>query len=381
VYREFGLLSGTSMSGPHVAGSAALMMALYPDWGPGEVKSALMTTATVDGVTKEDGVTPVDAFDVGSGRVALSSAMNPGVTISDSVANYFLLEEQLWNSNYPSIFLPDMPGIMTVERTLQSQLERPVAYRVSVEAPEDVTVDTGPSIYVVRAGDERTMTITVDASRVPEGEVRFATLYLRGIGPLNRDLLVRIPITIVRGQDVVTIDQSCEPTTLYMRSHTTSACTVTIENTSFEGEANYDVFNMLPRRLRLINGSVVGATQVNGRTFAGSGTLAAAAPPEVGVAIDPLASPSGYLPLSLFGGTWYSMPAMNPSATSMFRRSPSPAKPTARSASSPTVTSWSAAAPARMLISSTARCRMAPPNNTLAPFWTDLNPSDGGRFS
>jgi subtilisin family serine protease len=41
----FAVFDGTSMSAPHVSGSAALLLQLHPGWSPEQVKSALMSTA------------------------------------------------------------------------------------------------------------------------------------------------------------------------------------------------------------------------------------------------------------------------------------------------------------------------------------------------
>ena len=83
----FQAIAGTSMSSPHVAGAAALLMDLHPDWTPGQVRSALATTATKD-MVKTDRVTPADPFDMGSGRIQVDVAAHPNLTFDESAANF-----------------------------------------------------------------------------------------------------------------------------------------------------------------------------------------------------------------------------------------------------------------------------------------------------
>jgi minor extracellular serine protease Vpr len=51
-------LTGTSMSTPHIAGSAAVLLQLYPDWSPAQIKSALVNRADlVEDVVVKDAAT------------------------------------------------------------------------------------------------------------------------------------------------------------------------------------------------------------------------------------------------------------------------------------------------------------------------------------
>ena len=75
------------MSSPHVAGAGALLMQQHPDWTPAEIQSALMLTATT-AVLKEDGASPADPFDMGSGRIQARAANAAGLVLDETIANY-----------------------------------------------------------------------------------------------------------------------------------------------------------------------------------------------------------------------------------------------------------------------------------------------------
>jgi hypothetical protein len=331
----------------------------------------LMMTATVDGLVKEDGVTPVDNYDAGSGRIDLNVAGNPGLSISDSTASFYMYEDNLWNANYPSLYIPNMPGQMTVERTLQSELGHDAWWVVSVEADEGLVIDV-PSVVGIRAGRDANMSIHVDASGVGLGETAMAVMHLT-----HGDHALRFPITIVREQAPVTIDKSCDTASLAPGEAT--ECTISITNTSFD-EADFDVNDVLPRRLRLVNGSVDGATQTSSRSLNASGTLFGAAPAIVDAVVDPLASPAGYLPLSLFGGN-LDLGATDESIANVnvpaFVYAGETYSTIGVVSNGYIVVGGGTGADVNYINDAIPSTNI--PNNILAPFWTDLNPEFGGR--
>jgi subtilisin family serine protease len=368
----FQAIAGTSMASPHIAGAGALLKALHPDWTPGQIKSALMTTALIDGVVKEDGETPVDPFDVGSGRVDLNRAGSPGLTISATAQDYVDHEDDLWNSNYPSLYVPVMPGRIGVQRTVHSELSKTRCWRTSVDSPSDVTVLVQPVVCVPGGGD-KTFDIIVDARNVPLGEVRHATLYLK-----RHCETLRFPITFVRDEPVVTLDKTCDPAT-FAKPETTE-CTITIENTSFD-DAAINLWDILPRELRLVRGSTVGADEYWRRLITFEGTLYGAAPPEVTVVDGTGTTPAGYLPLSLFGiGP---IAGVGDETIVNFAIPPFVFAGETYNAIGMVSNGYAVVGGGdgadvdfiNQVLPDPAR-----PNNVLAPFWTDLNPGAGGAL-
>ncbi|CAL0328176.1 unnamed protein product [Lupinus luteus] len=90
---KYNIISGTSMSCPHVSGIAAYLKTFHLDWSPAAIKSALMTsTQTMKGSTNDIG-----EYAYGSGHVNPISAINPGLIYDISLQDYI---EMLCNLGY-----------------------------------------------------------------------------------------------------------------------------------------------------------------------------------------------------------------------------------------------------------------------------------------
>src|SRR5690606_21002944 len=82
----FGILSGTSMAAPHIAGLGALYLGERPTATPGEVKSAMMTTAY--DTVNADGSKNTDPFQQGAGQVDPTRFFDPGLLYLNGVADW-----------------------------------------------------------------------------------------------------------------------------------------------------------------------------------------------------------------------------------------------------------------------------------------------------
>ncbi|XP_051142808.1 subtilisin-like protease SBT1.3 [Andrographis paniculata] len=91
---KFNILSGTSMSCPHVSGIAALIKSRHPDWSPAAIKSALMTTAYIHDNTKNplkdaSSALPSTPYDHGAGHIHPVQALDPGMVYDITPQDYF----------------------------------------------------------------------------------------------------------------------------------------------------------------------------------------------------------------------------------------------------------------------------------------------------
>ncbi len=368
----FQAIAGTSMSSPHIAGAAALLADMHPDWTPGQIKSAIMLTAKIWGVMKEDGVTPAGPFDTGSGRVDLSKAGDPGLSISETGANFVALQNSLWHANYPSLYVPSMPGVITVQRTAHNLHNMPRVWQIVVaESAPDLKVFV-PTFLTLPANGDASFEIKLDATLVPVGQTRHARLELR-----SDSYRLTFPITIVRRDPPVSVSKTCAPSTLSRGGQTT--CSISITNSGFD-PVSVSMNDVIPSQLKLVAGSVVGGV-ATGNTVSFNGMVAGANPPDVTATVDPLASPAGYLSIAPFSPIVVSGPSdesihnFNVPAFSFAGKTWTRIGIVSNGY---LVVGGGTSGDVNFINSDLPNAD--PPNNILAPFWTDLNPGAGGRI-
>ena len=188
--RDFNLYSGTSMSSPHVAGLAALLKDLHPDWSPMAIKSALMTTGydVLDGGTPAPNTNPVLIFRQGAGHVQPNSAADPGLVYDSGFLDWlaFLCGTTTGvnpatctalaglgysfdpsNMNVASIAIGDLPGSQTVRRTVTNVGGGAATYNASFSGMAGINVSVNPASLTLDPGQTGTFEVTFANASAP----------------------------------------------------------------------------------------------------------------------------------------------------------------------------------------------------------------------
>jgi subtilisin family serine protease len=191
---EYAILSGTSMSCPHVSGIIALLKAARPEWSPAAMRSAIMTTAR----TQDNSGAPIrdhdgreaNAFAYGAGNVHPNRAVDPGLVYDATPDDYFTFLCSMGFSeadmkrlsagkfacpakvpamedlNYPSIVVPSLRGTQTVTRRVKN-VGRPAKYLASWRAPVGITMEVKPTVleFSKGVGEEEEFKVTVTSHK------------------------------------------------------------------------------------------------------------------------------------------------------------------------------------------------------------------------
>ncbi|WP_245674831.1 S8 family serine peptidase [Herbidospora cretacea] len=285
-------IAGTSMSSPHVAGAAALLFALHPAWTPGQVKTALETTART-GVTKQNGATPADPFDMGGGRIDLAKAGEAALTLDESAENFAASAADPLNRidlNLPSVNATTMPGVITAKRVFTNASAKTLTYTATGTTVSGASIAVLPPLFTVKPGRKQTVQIVIAAPDLADGQY-FGQVDLKQVGGDRRQ---HLPVAFVRGEGAVPVEQTCAPAAV-ARDTGESTCTVTVRNDTLQ-DTEVTALSTLNSRLRLT--SVTGATKVGAQIATARKTLAGREPDAPAIAPGEL---FGYLPLDAFG--------------------------------------------------------------------------------
>lgn len=370
----FQAIAGTSMSSPHAAGVAALLKAAHPGWTPGEIKSAMMTASTQN-VLKEDGVTPADPFDRGAGSIRANQAVKPTVAFDVNPVDYYAAagdEDSRINLNLPSINAPNMPGMIQTWRTARNMNPVSMTLDITATKPANSTITFTPSTITIPAWGTKSFFIDIDGSKLADGQYfGQITLNPRASGYRNAVL----PVAFDKGPGEVSLDNSCASGTVAKGAEID--CQVTVTNLANE-TANVSVRVKGPRsRNLLLNDWSAGNKKGNGFIWNGQlspslapqilslttpayGYLSMAklgVPPESGFGDETIANYS--VPAFNYGGELYGTIALDANGYLVVGGATSSADNNCCNPAMPTPT---------------------PPNNVLAPFWTDLDPGSGGNI-
>ncbi len=220
----FAAIAGTSMASPHVAGLFALMKQVHPDWSAAMARSALMTTADPD-VLDNNRTSLANPFGQGSGMadpgraVQKGSMFQPGLVYDAGLFDYygFLCDvspslfanptgtcnavaalgyaTEAHDLNYPSIGASEVPGAITVTRTVTSVAQESGwrTYTPQIEAPSGYSVSVEPTSLKLKSGQSASFEVTITNTGAPTGQWRFGALtWVDGTG----SYAVRSPIAV-----------------------------------------------------------------------------------------------------------------------------------------------------------------------------------------
>ncbi|XP_073129278.1 subtilisin-like protease SBT2.2 [Henckelia pumila] len=223
---SFAMMSGTSMAAPHVAGLSALIKQRFPFFTPSAIGSALSTTASL--LDRNGGpimaqhayanpdlnLFPATPFDMGSGFVNATAALDPGLVFYSSYEDYIsflcgingsspvvlnytgescgVSTITAANLNLPSITISKLNKSAVVQRTV-TNVDRNETYRVGWSAPYGVSVKVTPTQFFIATGEKQVLSVAFNATM----NSSFASYGRIGLFGATQGRVLNIPLSVI----------------------------------------------------------------------------------------------------------------------------------------------------------------------------------------
>jgi hypothetical protein len=207
-FELFNIISGTSMSSPHVAGMAALLKHRHPGWAPMTIKSALMTTGySILGSFTDNASASSEArrtFAEGAGHTRPTLAADPGLVFEHGPADWSRYicgagQASCTNPLHPtdlngaSISIGAMPGSRTVPRTVRSVSSTSQTYTASFSGLPGMTASVTPAMFTIEPGASQPLAVSIVNDTAPLNKWQTGHMTLTPAGGGNA---VRVPIVV-----------------------------------------------------------------------------------------------------------------------------------------------------------------------------------------
>src|SRR6266568_5066493 len=156
----FAFFQGTSMATPHVAGSAALIKQLHPNWSPEQVKSALENSAKRPVGSSSTNTPLTNPMDRGGGRIDLAAVTKITATINTQGSP---------NLGFGQLSVKNDRGTNDVAVTVTSVVNVPVTYTVTVSSaigdPTILPITTSATTITLGPGGSAKFSVDLTISR------------------------------------------------------------------------------------------------------------------------------------------------------------------------------------------------------------------------
>ena len=358
----YAFLGGTSMAAPHVTGAAALVMQMYPDLSPAEVKTLLTSTADPT-VLQPDGLTPANAFNMGTGRLDLETAMMGGLVFSKpSFANGTCVLNCGWTNT--------MKNIGDVETT----------WTATVTADTNLDVVVVPETVTLGANNQTSFNVQADVSALTSGTWYFATITWTEASGTYSPASMQVVVRPQTSTNALILQKSVDKVTAKQGDTLNYELEISNFNT---GETTFFLRDPLPTNLTYVPDSVSTNADYNEEEnqieaqVTLDGTVAVVEPYDWGGFMDltPYKVPGYYLELDDYCGSNCDDFAINLTGMGLYYFG---------SYYDKIGISTNGFLQPGGATSATASTQYLPnsatPNNVIAPLWTDLNLDAGGDW-